>query len=340
MPSFALIRDLIGPPTPTDQVGPTAPITQAGPAAATDAASPAAPADPGETLETLRELVAVGEVLVLTGAGISTASGIPDYRDTEGRLRHARPMMFDRFRDDPEDRRRYWARSHLGWQRIAAARPNRGHLAVTNLQRAGLLRGVVTQNVDGLHTAAGTHGVIDLHGRLDTVVCLGCGDRRPRLEVALRLDVVNPGFRDLVDRSGDRPDGDVVLTDDQVADFEVVACRRCGGVLKPDVVFFGEHVPRERFRRSLALLERSRSLLVLGSSLMVGSGYRFVTAARRRGVAVAIVSQGVTRGDGSAQVRSFGDVADVLEHLTAQLRGARPHQPSSREVVGLTNTGR
>ena len=296
--------------------------------------------EPEDVLEALCGLAEQGEVLVLTGAGISTGSGIPDYRDTEGRLRHARPMMFDRFRDDAEDRRRYWARSHLGWQRIASARPNRGHLAVADLQRAGLLRGVVTQNVDGLHTAAGTRDVIDLHGRLDAVVCLDCGDRRPRLEVALRLDVVNPGFRDLVDRSGDRPDGDVVLTDDQVADFEVVACRRCGGVLKPDVVFFGEHVPRERFRRSLALLERSRSLLVLGSSLMVGSGYRFVTAARRRGVAVAIVSQGVTRGDGAAQFRSFSDVADVLEHLTAHLAGARPHQPVSREVVGPTTTRR
>ena len=318
MPSSALARD------PTGSAAPPALAASVGPGARADATRPVAPSESWETLAALRALVAAGEVLVLTGAGISTGSGIPDYRDAEGRLRHARPMMFDRFRDDPEDRRRYWARSHLGWSRLAAARPNRGHLAVTDLQRAGLLRGVVTQNVDGLHRAAGTRDVIDLHGRLDTVVCLDCGDRRPRLEVALRLDVVNPGFREGLGPSGERPDGDVVLTDDQVADFEVVACRRCGGVLKPDVVFFGEHVPRERFRRALALLERSRSLLVLGSSLMVGSGYRFVTAARRRGVAVAIVNQGVTRGDGSAQVRLFGDLADVLEHVSAHLPGGRP----------------
>lgn len=318
MPSSALVRD------PTDSAAPPVPAVTAGPDARADTTDPAAPSGSRETIAALRALVAAGEVLVLTGAGISTGSGIPDYRDAEGRLRHAGPMTFDRFRDDPEDRRRYWARSHLGWSRIAAARPNRGHLAVADLQRAGLLRGVVTQNVDGLHGAAGTRDVVDLHGRLDTVVCLDCGDRRPRLEVALRLDVVNPGVRDRWTRSGERPDGDVVLTDDQVVDFEVVACRRCDGVLKPDVVFFGEHVPRERFRHALALLERSRSLLVLGSSLMVGSGYRFVTAARRQGKAVAIVNQGVTRGDGSAHVRSFGDLADVLEHLTAHLPGVRP----------------
>ncbi len=163
------------------------------------------------------------------------------------------------------------------------------------------MSGTVTQNVDGLHAAAGSRDVIDLHGRLDAVVCLGCGDRRHRLEVLLRLDVVNPGFRERHGRGGPhhRPDGDVALDDEVVRGFRVVDCRRCGGVLKPDVVFFGEHVPRERFQRALALLDASASLLVLGSSLTVGSGYRFVTAAIAARPPVAIVNRGVTRGDGT-----------------------------------------
>jgi NAD-dependent SIR2 family protein deacetylase len=276
---------------------------------------------PTPSLDRLAELVGRGRVLVLTGAGVSTGSGIPDYRDVHGRLRHATPMTFDRFRAHESDRRRYWARSHLGWERIAAARPNPAHLAVTGLERAGVLTGVVTQNVDGLHTRAGTRGVIDLHGRLDAVVCLDCHDRRSRLELALRLEVRNPGFRAAALRgASDRPDGDVRLDDEQVAAFEVAACRRCHGVLKPDVVFFGEAVPRERFRQALALLDRSRALLVLGSSLMVGSGYRFVTAARRRDLPIAIVSQGVTRGDAFADVRSHGDVGEVLGGLIERRR--------------------
>jgi NAD-dependent SIR2 family protein deacetylase len=264
----------------------------------------------------LRELVRRGRVLALTGAGISTASGIPDYRDAGGRLRHATPMTYERFRGSATERQRYWARSHLGWPRIAAARPNSSHLAVTELQRSGLVTGVVTQNVDGLHTAAGTEDVIDLHGRLDAVICLDCGDRRPRLEVGLRLDAVNPGFRARTAREALRPDGDVALTEDAVRRFRVVGCRRCeGGVLKPDVVFFGEHVPASRFRRSLGLLDEAASLLVLGSSLMVGSGYRFIGAARRRGLPIAIVNRGVTRADSEAHVRIDGPLAEVLGDL-------------------------
>jgi NAD-dependent SIR2 family protein deacetylase len=276
------------------------------------------PVDPAATTA-LGDLVGHGRVLVLTGAGISTDSGIPDYRDRDGRLRHASPMTYDRFRSSAVERQRYWARSHLGWPRFAAARPNRSHRAVTALQRAGLLAGVVTQNVDGLHSAAGTEQVVDLHGRLDTVVCLSCGDRRPRLEVGLRLDAVNRGFRDTALRGGTlRPDGDVALDAAAVRGFRVVDCRRCGGVLKPDVVFFGEHVPAPRFRRSLALLDGAGALLVLGSSLMVGSGFRFIGAARRRGLPIAIVNRGVTRGDRAAHVRVDAPLAEVLDTLVGR----------------------
>lgn len=272
----------------------------------------------------LRTIVGGGGVLVLTGAGISTDSGIPDYRGPTGQQRHADPMTFDRFTGSPAERRRYWARSHLGWRTISGARANASHRAVTALQAAGLLTGVVTQNVDGLHTAAGTTGVIDLHGRLDATVCLGCGMRRPRVEMALRLDAVNPGFRQAVadEVAVVRPDGDVVLPDHLVEGFSVVDCRRCGGTLKPDVVFFGEFVPRERFTRALGLLEQSSALLVLGSSLTVGSGYRFVTAAVHRDLPVAIVNRGVTRGDRHATVKVDAGLAGVLDTLATSVPAA------------------
>ncbi len=256
-------------------------------------------------------------LLVVTGAGISTASGIPDYRDRTGRRRHADPMTLQRFLSTPEERQRYWARSHLGWGRVASARPNAAHRAVAALERAGLVTAVVTQNVDGLHQAAGSRRVIDLHGRLDGVVCMGCGQRRSRIEVGLRLEAVNPGFRAAVS-TGEvtvRPDGDVVLPEDVVRGFRTVSCRTCGGILKPDVVFFGEHVPRPRFAAALAALERSRGLLVLGSSLMVGSGFRFVTAARRLGLPIAIVNRGITRGDPHATLRIDADLCEVLTGL-------------------------
>jgi NAD-dependent SIR2 family protein deacetylase len=265
-------------------------------------------------LDALAAVLTRGRVLVLTGAGISTDSGIPDYRGPSGTRRHAAPMTFDRFTGSVAERQRYWARSHLGWQRVAEARPNAAHRAVATLGEAGRLTGVVTQNVDGLHTAAGSREVVDLHGRLDAVVCLRCSRRRPRLELGLRLDAVNPGFRRTAVGldAGQRPDGDVVLDESAVTGFRVVDCRSCGGVLKPDVVFFGEHVPRERFRRALGLVDQSQALLVLGSSLTVGSGYRFVTAASRRGLDVVIVNRGVTRGDHLATCRIDAGLCDVL----------------------------
>lgn len=263
---------------------------------------------------TLAALFATGRALVLTGAGISTDSGIPDYRGPDGRAHNTAPMTYGIFTGSIEERRRYWARSHVGWQRIAEARPNSSHLAVARLGRAGLLTGVVTQNVDGLHGAAGSPDVIDLHGRLDVVVCLGCGLRRPRLEIGLRLDALNPGFRQAVVADGVamRPDGDIVLAEEAVARFRTVDCRGCGGALKPDVVYFGEHVPGERFRDALGRLETSSALVVLGSSLTVGSGYRFVTAAARRGIPVVIVTRGVTRGDKHATLKVDASLADVI----------------------------
>ena len=275
----------------------------------------------------LTRMIGAGGVLVLSGAGISTDSGIPDYRGPTGRMRHSAPMTYDQFVGSEHDRRRYWARSHLGWQAVARARPNAAHAAVAALQARGQLTGVVTQNVDGLHTAAGAHDVIDLHGRLDAVVCLGCGNRRPRFEIALRLDAVNPGFRETLGADAQvlRPDGDVVLPDDVVEQFKVVRCRLCDGVLKPDVVFFGEMVPRDRFRRALGLLETSSSLLVLGSSLAVGSGYRFVTAAAHAGIPIAIVTRGATRGDRHASIKVEAGLSEVL---TALLDHVAEHTPT------------
>lgn len=274
---------------------------------------------PRPDVAAVAEVCARGGVLVLSGAGISTDSGIPDYRGPTGARRHAAPMTYERFTGSPDERRRYWARSHLGWHRVAEARPNAAHRAVATLGRAGLLAGVVTQNVDGLHTAAGSPDVIDLHGRLDAVVCLQCSRRRPRLEVGLRLDAVNPGFRQAAAAASDgsRPDGDVVLREEAIAGFRVVDCRSCGGVLKPDVVFFGESVPRDRFRRALARLDRSRALLVLGSSLTVGSGYRFATAASRRGLDVVILTRGETRADHLATLKVDAGLGAVLPAVAA-----------------------
>lgn len=278
----------------------------------------------------LREMLTGGRVLVLSGAGISTDSGIPDYRDASGRRRHTAPMTYQRFVGSARARQRYWARSHIGWQRISRARPNAAHHAVTALLDAGSLSGVVTQNVDGLHTAAGCGGVIDLHGRLDAVICLGCGQRRPRLEIGWRLDVLNRGFLDTVAVDAVRPDGDVHLADEAVGGFRVPSCRRCGGVLKPDVVFFGEHVPRDRVQRALDLLSGSSALLVLGSSLVVGSGYRFVTAARRRDLPIAIINRGATRGDRHATIKVDGGLSEVLPRLVDGGRVAPPRVDASR----------
>ena len=266
-------------------------------------------------LDALAQLVHDGEVAVLSGAGLSTESGIPDYRGPTGAARPSSPMTYQVFTGDPMARRRYWARSHLGRQVITRARPNAGHLAVTALQAAGVVEGVVTQNVDGLHTAAGATGVVELHGNLDRVVCLSCGDLSARDVLAERLREANPGWS--AEATGINPDGDVSLPDEALDGFHVVPCAVCGGVLKPDVVFFGETVPPERVAASFALVERSRVLLVLGSSLKVMSGHRFVLRAAKLGIPVAIVNQGETRGDPHAVLKLELPLGPALQALVA-----------------------
>ena len=266
----------------------------------------------------LCRIVGGGGVVVLSGAGMSTDSGIPDYRGTTGARRRGSPMTFRQFVDDPAGRRRYWARSHVGWRHIAAALPNVAHTVVAHLEAEGLAVGVITQNVDGLHQAAGSRRVVELHGALARTVCLGCGDRRSRLELHHRLEAANPRFVRAVATVA--PDGDADLPERLVDGFTVVGCLGCGGDLKPDVVFFGESVPRERVARCMGMVERASLLLVLGSSLTVMSGYRFVLRAARLGIPVAIVNRGPTRGDDVAAVRIDAGLADVLPALTSPAR--------------------
>jgi NAD-dependent SIR2 family protein deacetylase len=269
-------------------------------------------------IDVLAELLSAGGVVVLSGAGLSTESGIPDYRGPTGVARRHTPMTYQTFTGDAWARRRYWARSHLGWRTICGAAPNAGHRAVTALQRAGLVDAVITQNVDGLHTAAGSTDVVELHGRLADVVCLDCGDRTTREDLDRRLRQANPGFTAAVTTVN--PDGDVELPDATVADFTMVDCARCGtGMLKPDVVFFGETVPAARVARCFDLVERARTLLVLGSSLTVMSGRRFVIRAARRGIPVAIVNQGATRGDAYATVTLDAPLGVALPALADRL---------------------
>jgi NAD-dependent SIR2 family protein deacetylase len=270
------------------------------------------------SLDALAELVADGDVLVLSGAGLSTDSGIPDYRGASGSLRRHTPMTFQTFTRDPRGRHRYWARSFVGWRQIRGARPNAGHEAVGDLQAAGLVGGVITQNVDGLHQAGGAQDVVELHGGLDRTVCLGCGDVAGRAELDLRLQEANPDFGPRADEVN--PDGDAELPDEVLDGFVMVPCLACGdGPLKPDVVFFGETVPRDRVERCFALVEQAGSLLVLGSSLTVMSGYRFVLRAAKLGMPVAIVNVGPTRGDAKADVRVDAPLGEVLPELARRL---------------------
>ncbi|WLQ37937.1 NAD-dependent protein deacetylase [Streptomyces castrisilvae] len=274
---------------------------------------PPATTDPAPVVEALR----AGGVLVLSGAGISTESGIPDYRGEGGSLSRHTPMTYQDFTAGPQARRRYWARSHLGWKTFRRARPNAGHRAVAAFGRGRLLSGVITQNVDGLHQAAGSEDVVELHGGLDRVVCLSCETFVSRGEVARRLEEANPGFEPVA--ATVNPDGDADLTDEQVGDFRVVPCAVCGGVLKPDVVFFGETVPAARVEHCRELIDGATSLLVLGSSLTVMSGLRFVRQAAGAGKPVFIVNREPTRGDDRAVTRislplgqALGTVAGLL----------------------------
>ncbi len=261
----------------------------------------------------LAELVGRGGVVVLSGAGLSTESGIPDYRGPTGLARGAQPMTYQVFTGDPQARRRYWARSHVGWRQVGDARPNAGHLAVAALQQGGQLSGIITQNVDGLHRAAGASDVVELHGSLHCVACLNCGDQTRRTALERRLVAANRSWHAGVGQQ--RPDGDVGLDEADIERFCVVDCAVCGGVLKPGVVFFGETVPAQRVARCFALVEAASALLVLGSSLTVMSGFRFVRRAARLGLPIAIVNQGPTRGDAAATVRVDAPLGRVLPGL-------------------------
>lgn len=255
---------------------------------------------------------------MLSGAGISTESGIPDYRGETGSLRTHTPMTYGDFVGSESGRQRYWARSHLGWRTIARAHPNAGHRAVAALQARGYLDGIITQNVDGLHGAAGARDVIELHGNLDRVICLDCRQTTPREELDVRLREANPTFEAQATRIN--PDGDVDLPDEVVKEFHLVDCANCGSrLLKPDVVFFGENVPKPRVERCYRLIDDARAVLVLGSSLTVMSGFRFVRYTAKAGKPVLIINQGLTRGDPYAAVRVNLPLGEALTSLTGAL---------------------
>lgn len=273
--------------------------------------------------EMIGGLFAGGNVAVLSGAGLSTESGIPDYRGATGRLRRAEPMTYQTFTGTAAARRRYWARSHLGWRYVAGALPNEGHRAVAELEHRGQLAGIITQNVDGLHQAAGARRVIELHGSLARVLCLGCGERTAREHLDARLRAANPDWAGRV--AGITPDGDAVVDDAAAATFQVVDCENCGGLLKPDVIFFGENVPGPRVEDCYRLVERSAGLAVLGSSLTVMSGYRFVRHAARYGIPVVIINHGATRGDVHAVATLDAPLGVTLTALAAGLPPAPAH---------------
>ncbi|WP_253272725.1 NAD-dependent protein deacetylase [Arsenicicoccus sp. oral taxon 190] len=268
-------------------------------------------------LDQLARLVHSGGVVALTGAGMSTESGIPDYRGPDGQ-RRVQPMTYAEFTGTSAARQRYWARAFVGWERFSAARPNAGHRALAALQRTGLITDVITQNVDGLHQEAGSTRVLELHGTLAVVRCLTCEDRTSREEVQRRLTEANPGFQVRSDEV--RPDGDIALPDAVVGGFHLARCVVCGAdTLKPDVVFFGEPVPRDRVDESYRRVEAAEALLVLGSSLKVMSGYRFVRRAHALGIPVAIITRGRTRGDDEASWQLDAPLGPALTGIATRL---------------------
>ncbi len=294
---------------------------------AADAAAPAA----SEQLDALISLSRGKSVVVLTGAGCSTESGIPDYRGPSSRPRT--PLQHREFVDQPAARRRYWARSYIGWPKIAAALPNAGHHALAALEHAGALAGIITQNVDSLHSAAASRNVVELHGALARVRCLACSALTSRAELQQRLLAANPAWfaagspsRDvaivpesLASRDPEvAPDGDIDLLADDAA-FTTVDCATCSGTLMPDVVFFGGSVPRTTLDAAWSLFDRAELLLVVGSSLAVFSGYRFVRRAAERNIPIAIINRGATRGDPHAMLRIDARCGDALPALARAL---------------------
>ncbi|WP_051499360.1 NAD-dependent protein deacetylase [Nocardia sp. BMG51109] len=272
-----------------------------------------APPNAVRGVDAVPELIAGRRVAVLTGAGMSTDSGIPDYRGPDSPPRN--PMTYQQFVGDPAFRQRYWARNHVGWRRMDAARPNPGHRALARLERAGVVTGVITQNVDLLHTKAGSRRVLDLHGTYARVRCLQCGDLVSRMSLADRLEAANPGFAEAAVTNGLEvaPDADAVVVDTD--SFRMVDCAHCGGMLKPDIVYFGENVPKDRVADAYAMVDDAEVLLVAGSSLTVMSGLRFVRHASKTGRAVVIVNRGATRGDDLATLTLDAGCSPVLSAL-------------------------
>jgi NAD-dependent SIR2 family protein deacetylase len=270
------------------------------------------------------ELVAVltgRRIAVLTGAGMSTDSGIPDYRGPDSPP--SNPMTIRQFTSDPVFRQRYWARNHVGWRHMDETRPNAGHRALAALERLGVVSGVITQNVDLLHSKAGSRNVINLHGTYAQVVCLSCGHAMSRAALAEELDALNPGFTERAEAVGGlavAPDADAVV--DDTASFRYLDCPACGGMLKPDIVYFGESVPKDIVQQAFSLVDDAHALLVAGSSLTVFSGYRFVRHAAAMGIPVAIINRGPTRGDELAGVKVDGGCSELLTLLTEELSPA------------------
>ncbi|MDR3067778.1 MAG: NAD-dependent protein deacetylase [Comamonas sp.] len=254
-------------------------------------------------------------LVVIGGAGCSTEVGIPDYRDRNGQWKRPQPVTYQAFMGDVLVRQRYWARSMLGWRVMGQARPGAAHHALARLEQQGRLELLITQNVDGLHDAAGSRSIVDLHGRIDTVRCMDCGRRSARADLQERLLALNPAWAELY--AAPAPDGDADLQGQDFTRFSVPACPHCGtGLIKPDVVFFGESVPRERVQACMAAVARADALLIAGSSLMVYSGYRFVLAAHQQGKSVVAINQGVTRADALLDFKVEADVGQVLTSLS------------------------
>ena len=269
----------------------------------------------------LINVLAGQRVAVLTGAGLSTDSGIPDYRGPDSPP--SNPMTIGQFTSDAVFRQRYWARNHVGWRHMDATLPNAGHRALATLERAGVVTGVITQNVDLLHTKAGSQTVIDLHGTYARVACLQCGHTITRAALADQLETLNPGFVERAEKVGGiavAPDADAMVTETE--SFRYVDCPRCGGMLKPDIVYFGESVPKERVAQAYSLVDAADALLVAGSSLTVFSGLRFVRHAVAKGKPVAIVNRGPTRGDALASVKVDGGCSELLALLADELTSA------------------
>lgn len=271
-------------------------------------------------IERLAVLFGQGPLAVITGAGMSTASGIPAYRDRHGQWQHRKPIQHQEFMASEVVRRRYWARSFVGWPWVSQAMPSAGHLALTRLWRAGKLAAPITQNVDGLHQKSGCDEVIELHGGIHGVRCMACAQTYARGLVQQWLEDHNPAFDPgAAESARSAPDGDADLEDACYAGFQVPACPACAGILKPDVVFFGDNVPRERVTRAMGNVEQASGLLVVGSSLTVYSGYRFADLAHKLGKPVVAINQGVTRADPILHLKIEVDCNQALDQLCGAL---------------------